>query len=353
MRLPLDFLRDSPSSEGTPSVYSPASDSESSVSSASSSPSRKPTKRRKTATESAKSRASPSRSSTRRPRSGADSDDYSASGSGSASESDSGDEVYTVEHILSRSLARSKNPETGKTEYQYLVRWEGWAPKDDTWEYKSSLLEGSALLVEEFDDLEHLPFTILASRPSLTHAPSTYLVRYGLVSPSFLPSPLYEKAWHTPNQIQKHTSAPKSTVQLAIDKFTQEEEQEGSARVRGASPRKVQLQKERCVLEILEREEYGPEDAEDSEGEDEAEGVNYLVRWRDRRHIKEEWMDYEKVVFVFEEDGREFVRKWDDKRGFGGRRLALREKEENVNDYERERLKNIEENKKLLQSLGF
>jgi hypothetical protein len=57
--------------------------------------------------------------------------------------------VYAVERIIAKSLRKGYGP--NGYEHQYLVRWAGYGPKDDTWEMCSNLLEGSEELVKEYE----------------------------------------------------------------------------------------------------------------------------------------------------------------------------------------------------------
>lgn len=210
-----------------------------------------------------------------------------------------------------------------------------------------------------------------------------YLVRYGVVNDSISPSPLYEKVWHSASQINRVGSIPKAVVKDAIDKYEEMERlQEGKGLARGASPRPLQLQKDKCMLDILGRKEEGDEDRPT---------VMFHVRWRDKWKLKEEWMNYEKIVFTFEEDGKQFLMKWEAKRGYtkttGVTTMRLLEEPDNMKrlatsshgkerqrkytmptevfqhqilrfysamtDYELERLKNIEANKELMRQLGL
>ncbi|WVQ72485.1 hypothetical protein IAR50_002040 [Cryptococcus sp. DSM 104548] len=326
MRLPLDIYQEDQSA-GTPSVYSP-SDTESEVES---SPPKRATKRKRASNSSAqRRRRSPSQSSD--------------------------DSVYAVAQILARSMTKWRNPNTKQSEYRYLVRWEGYGPADDTWEPSSSLVEGSQSLIDHFEDFEYHPFAILSSK-AVPSKPVSYLVRYGLVSLDTPPSPLYDKVWHTASQIHRIAGIPKAVVERAIRDFEEEEVAEQSIAVRGASPRRLQLLKDRCILAILAREEQ----------EDEAGGslFMYHVRWRDKMKLKEEWMDYEQLVFTFEEDGMLFVKKWESERGIERRRSQERTsikkggiktklgKREALSEYEMERLKNIQANRELMKDLGL
>ncbi|ODN94218.1 hypothetical protein L198_05072 [Cryptococcus wingfieldii CBS 7118] len=341
MRLPLDIYQEDQSA-GTPSAYSP-SDPESEPESP---PPRRGSKRKRTAGSSThRRRRSPSQSSD--------------------------DSVYAVAQILARSLNKWRNPDTKQFELRYLVRWEGYGPADDTWEPISSLMEGSQSLIDEFEDFgkspasiptganrcsEYHPFAILSSRTIPSKAAS-YLVRYGLASLDTPPSPLYDKVWHTASQIHRIAGIPKNIVETAIRDFEDEQVAEDSIAVRGASPRRLQLLKKQCILDILTREEQG-----DQKGS----SLLYHVRWRDKMKLKEEWMDYEQIVFTFEEDGVLFVKKWETEKGFKRRRsqegTSIKKessrntkpvKREALSEYEMERLENIRANRELMKELGL
>ncbi|EAL23658.1 hypothetical protein CNBA3050 [Cryptococcus deneoformans B-3501A] len=315
MRLPLDIYLDDTRSSATPSLYSP-SDSEEERNSAvlTSRSQRLPTSKQRRASNVSRKR--------RR-------------------EKSSSEDVFAVEHILARSLSKWRNPESNKYEYRYLVRWENYQPKDDTWEGRSGLMEGSKQLLEEFENRGYQPFTILASK-SAASKPTMYLVRYGVVSDSILPSPLYEKVWHSASQINRVGGVPKAVVKNAIDKY-----------------------------EETERLEEGKGLAKE-EGDEDPPTVIFHVRWRDKWKLKEEWMNYERIVFAFEEDGKQFLMKWEEKRGYVKptkvTTVRLVEKPDNMKrpatsshakerqpmtEYELERLKNIEANKELMRQLGL
>jgi hypothetical protein len=57
---------------------------------------------------------------------------------------------YTVGGIIARSLFPGYGPD-GRKEYQYLVRWAGYGPADDTWEMETSLRESVDTLIRAFD----------------------------------------------------------------------------------------------------------------------------------------------------------------------------------------------------------
>ncbi|OWZ81360.1 hypothetical protein C366_00330 [Cryptococcus neoformans Tu401-1] len=336
MRLPLDIYLDDTRSSATPSLYSP-SDSEEERSSAV-----LPSRSQRLSTSKQRRVSNVSRKRRRK--------------------ESSSEDVFAVERILARSLSKWRNPESNKYEYRYLVRWENYQPKDDTWEGRSGLMEGSKQLLEEFENRGYQPFTILASKSAVSK-PTMYLVRYGVVSDSILPSPLYEKVWHSASQINRVGGVPKAVVKNAIGRYEETERLEEGKGTRGASPRTLQLQKDKCILDILERKEEEDEDQR---------AVIFHVRWRDKWKLKEEWMNYERIVFTFEEDGKQFLLKWEAKRGnvkpTGVATVRSVEKPDNMKrpatsgygkerqpmtEYELERLKNIEANKELMRQLGL
>ena len=65
---------------------------------------------------------------------------------------------YTIEAIIARSLYTGYGPD-GVKDYQYLVRWAGYGPADDTWEMASSLRETAGEMIDAFD----------AERMSISH----------------------------------------------------------------------------------------------------------------------------------------------------------------------------------------
>lgn len=65
---------------------------------------------------------------------------------------------YTIGAFIARSLYTGHGPD-GVKDYQYLVRWAGYGPADDTWEMASSLRETAGEMIDAFD----------AERMSMSH----------------------------------------------------------------------------------------------------------------------------------------------------------------------------------------
>lgn len=144
------------------------------------------------------------------------------------------DGVYVVERILARSLEKTRLP-NGRSEYLYLVRWEGYAPRDDTWEPESVVLDGAEDLVRRFNargpfsalsrsaaDGDGLslrpghPFTILASRG---RNPRSYHVQFGLDSPCVARSPFYQEMWMTIPALKDLICVSASSVDRVVERY--------------------------------------------------------------------------------------------------------------------------------------
>lgn len=59
------------------------------------------------------------------------------------------DEVYVVGGIVAKSLHKGDGP--WGSEHQYLIRWEGYGPNDDTWEWTSNVAQNAREMIDEFD----------------------------------------------------------------------------------------------------------------------------------------------------------------------------------------------------------
>ncbi|CDO73264.1 hypothetical protein BN946_scf185008.g26 [Trametes cinnabarina] len=60
-----------------------------------------------------------------------------------------GEEEYEVSHIVAEKRSGSERGDP-----QYLIRWRGWGPEDDTWEHESRLVDGAPDVLEEWKSLK-------------------------------------------------------------------------------------------------------------------------------------------------------------------------------------------------------
>ena len=115
---------------------------------------------------------------------------------------------------------------TGEYEYQYLIRWEGYGPDDDTWEMRSALLDGANELVTEFDSQGRLitrnltpdhPFFVTDCRVGPTPLyKKSYLVTFGVPPLHAEPSPLYQTLWTTKQELRKRRGITIEAAEMAV-----------------------------------------------------------------------------------------------------------------------------------------
>ncbi|WVQ99599.1 hypothetical protein IAU59_006735 [Kwoniella sp. CBS 9459] len=251
--------------------------------------------------------------------------------------------IFVVGKILARSLHTGYFPD-GKREHQYLVRWEGYGPADDTWERRSNLLRGAGEMVKAFDQRDH-PFSIIDSKGM---KPVVYLVQYGEYETAE-PSPQYETVWHTISQMIKIGLISEEVVRMTVREFTQRKYCEREIPTAVLQPQKP-LSSPR-IIEILGRREVK------AKYKSKQRNPEYHVRWRDRKNrVQENWMHRYYIVKHFkEEDGLVFVDEWNREMGFGQYAKADKQQEAAtpLNEYELERIQNIEANKELMKQLGL
>ncbi|GMK55240.1 hypothetical protein CspeluHIS016_0202960 [Cutaneotrichosporon spelunceum] len=213
------------------------------------------------------------------------------------------EDVFHVEAIVGRSLHPAKTP-TGEDEYFYLVRWEGYDPTHDTWEPRSNLANSNEAIREY--EAKETPFSILDVRSSRSNE-TQYLVRFGIATRYMLPSPYCPKVWMTMETI-KEFCRPR-TVDLAIKEFHH--------------------------LVILA--------AKRKSGK--AKGYNFHVQWREDGQEKEEWLLRRGIESLFGDVGLMAIKEFhaqDSKPAAPTLADSVAE-----SDYDRERKRNIEENRIL------
>ncbi|WVQ67577.1 uncharacterized protein L199_005779 [Kwoniella botswanensis] len=226
--------------------------------------------------------------------------------------------VYFVSDIIARSFEKSLGPNR-QMENQYLVRWEGYGPKDDTWEYRSNLMGGASALVKEFES-------------------------------KLEPSPMYATEWHTKNEMELIGGLETEDIDQAISDH-REGKLPGSADV-PRSPKKqkaVQPTKGRRILEILDRKDW--KKPKDGKGH----CTRYRVRWKEGRQMKEEWLIYGGILDRFGDEGRQWLKEWNEEMGNGAqyKKPRMTESSTPLSEYEIERRQNMEANKELMMSLGL
>lgn len=57
--------------------------------------------------------------------------------------------MFVVGAIVAKSMFKAVGP--WGNEYQYLVRWAGYGPKDDTWEWCSNVAQNAGEMLKRFD----------------------------------------------------------------------------------------------------------------------------------------------------------------------------------------------------------
>ncbi|BEI85496.1 hypothetical protein CcaverHIS002_0508970 [Cutaneotrichosporon cavernicola] len=247
-------------------------------------------------------------------------------------------DVFHVEAIVCRSLHPAKTP-TGEDEYFYLVRWEGYDPTHDTWEPRSNLANSSEAIREY--EAKETPFSILDVRDNDTE----YLVRLGIATRYMEPSPFYPKVWMTV-ETMKDFCRPR-TVDSAVKQFHRELEEVGlrkrkrAAKQKASTGRKSSQVPSRSDLVIL---------AAKRKSSGKAKGYNFHVRWRENGQDQEEWLRRTAIKDRFGDAGVNAITE------FNGQDIVVpapTPTDSVESDYDRERQRNIEENRILLQELGL
>ncbi|CAD6571092.1 MAG: hypothetical protein TREMPRED_000160 [Tremellales sp. Tagirdzhanova-0007] len=127
-----------------------------------------------------------------------------------------------------------------------------------------------------------------------------------------------------------------TTVDLAVQKFNH------VARGSNTSPRS-RLLKQRCILAVLDKVSYRAKHNSANLSS------KWHIRWRDRKRIREEWLERGKMTKIFgSEDAKEAVKSF-----MEARLVAQENTVVPMSEYEIERLRRIEENKELMRQLGF
>ncbi|WWC62054.1 uncharacterized protein I303_104643 [Kwoniella dejecticola CBS 10117] len=249
--------------------------------------------------------------------------------------------IFVVSHILARSFEQSVSP-NGSLEYQYLVRWEGYGPQDDTWEYTSNFIGSAGMLIRDFDSKPH-PVTIVES--SFTF-PTKYLVRYCYSTSSIAPSPICITEWQTALQMRRIGGLEKEYVDQVIANHANYEQVDSSLQ-RSARSRLGQVRKDKSILSVVERADLKRKTNSQNRQ------PKYRVRWKDRKTIKEVWMWYEQIVKNFGENGKIFLKQWNEEMGYTNTKKAKPVEAGPLSEYEQERKNNMASNLDLMKQLGL
>ncbi|ORY32823.1 hypothetical protein BCR39DRAFT_521844 [Naematelia encephala] len=248
----------------------------------------------------------------------------------SSSSSESG--IYVVDSIIARSIEQVFG-DNGVEEYQYLVRWEGYGPKEDTWEMESNLVLGAADIVRRFQSQIHdagHPFTLLDWRD---YSPKRYQVRYG-------ESPYAQTVWQTAVQMRDTMGVTNSALAKAYHK--------------GAyAPRSYKAQQRR-LLAILDHSQYR-KSKDSKRSEVKRSGLTvYMTRWREGRVTEEGWIFRSQLVSWFGPSGAmTAIQQYHERLADTKKKIAESLNAVQLSQYEEGRLRNIQENQDLMRQLGF